>query len=322
MTGPLVNRPDIRLAMLGMVEGNGHPYSWSAIFNGYEPEAMARCPYPGIVQYLAKEPADAFGIPGARVTHIWTDEPEDAIRVSRAARIPHVVQAPEDVIGHVDAVLIATDIGSEHVARCRPFVEAGVPVFVDKPLADNAADLRQFESWLADGRPILSSSCMRYAKEFLPYRLSTSSLGALRFATMTMAKSWKRYGIHALEGLYPILGSGFRTVRNTGAPGRDIVHLTHDGGADIVIATVTDMAGAFGHLQLCGTDAAVHVPFQDTFYAFKAQLAAFVDYLRTGRRPFPHDETRELVTMVIAGLQSREQDGRVVRLDELQVTSR
>ncbi|MDD3926903.1 MAG: hypothetical protein PHT33_09620 [bacterium] len=33
---------DIRLAMLGMVDGNGHPYSWSAIFNGYDREEGGR----------------------------------------------------------------------------------------------------------------------------------------------------------------------------------------------------------------------------------------------------------------------------------------
>ena len=35
----LVKDPDhIRLAMLGMVDGNGHPFSWSAIINGrYDP---------------------------------------------------------------------------------------------------------------------------------------------------------------------------------------------------------------------------------------------------------------------------------------------
>ena len=46
--GALVNRDEIRLAMLGMVDGNGHPYSWSAIFNGYHREAMADCPFAGI----------------------------------------------------------------------------------------------------------------------------------------------------------------------------------------------------------------------------------------------------------------------------------
>jgi len=32
----------IKLAMIGTVEGNGHPYSWSAIFNGYDKK---RWPY-------------------------------------------------------------------------------------------------------------------------------------------------------------------------------------------------------------------------------------------------------------------------------------
>ncbi len=48
----------------------------------------------------------------------------------------------------------------------------------------------------------MSSSCMRYAKEFLPYRLSTN-LGALRLATITtVTKSWECCGIHALEAIH------------------------------------------------------------------------------------------------------------------------
>ena len=54
--------------------------------------------------------------------------------------------------------------------------------FVDKPLVDNVADLRTFVQWVDEGKPILSSSCMRYAKEFLPYRLSIDELGKPRFA--------------------------------------------------------------------------------------------------------------------------------------------
>ncbi|MBO9599184.1 MAG: oxidoreductase, partial [Cohnella sp.] len=123
---------DLRLAMLGMVEGNGHPYSWSAIFNGYHSEELAKCPYDVIRDYLRKEPEDKLQIEGARVTHIWADDPEDALRVAATARIPHVVRRPEDVIGQVDAVIIPT--GEGQVERCHPFVEAGIPVFADKPL--------------------------------------------------------------------------------------------------------------------------------------------------------------------------------------------
>ena len=173
---------EIRLAMLGMVDGNGHPYSWSVIFNGYHPEEMAKCPFAGIPVYLNKEPKDTLRIPGVRVTHIWTDDPADARHVAKASRIPNVVDRPEDVIGQMDAVIVATDKGHEHVARCKPFVDAGLPIFVDKPMVDNEADLRTFSRWVADGAAILSSSCMRYGKEFMPYgaRRTSSAPFALR----------------------------------------------------------------------------------------------------------------------------------------------
>jgi predicted dehydrogenase len=308
---------EIRLAMLGMVDGNGHPYSWSAIFNGYNAQEMAKCPYPTIPAYLGKEPSETLRIPGARVTHIWTDEPADAERVAEASLIPNVVKQPQDVIGEVDAVIAATDIGHEHVARCRPFVEAGLPVFVDKPLVDNEADLLTFSTWVASGARIMSSSCMRYAKEYFPYRLSTHDLGEMRFASITTPKTWERYGIHALEGIYPILGPGFTSVRNTGAPERNIVHLKHGCGADVIVVATNDLYGAFGVLQLCGTAGHATVAFADTFYAFKAQLAAFIEYLRTHRRPFPFAETQELMKLVIAGIRSRDEGGREVALSEI-----
>ena len=201
---------ELRLAMLGMVDGNGHPYSWSAIFNGFEAEEMAKCPFPTIPDYLSKEPEENLSIPGAKVTHVWTDDPADAPKVAAASRVPNVVKRAEDVIGEVDAVIVATDKGHEHVDRCRPFVEAGLPVFVDKPLVDNEPDLQQFRRWVInENRPILSSSSMRYCKEYMPYRVSTHNLGALRYVTITTPKTWERYGIHALEGMYPIVGPGF-----------------------------------------------------------------------------------------------------------------
>ena len=104
--GPLVRDvSNIRLAMLGMVDGNGHPYSWSAIFNGYDRRWMQECPFPVIPEYLFAQPEEAFGIRGAHVTHIWTDDPKDAEHVAKAARIPNVVARPEDVIGEVHGQL-------------------------------------------------------------------------------------------------------------------------------------------------------------------------------------------------------------------------
>jgi len=316
-SNPLVKRDEIRLAMLGMVEGNGHPYSWSAIFNGYDEEAMASCPYPVIPEYLGKEPKETLQIPGARVTHIWTDDPAQAQHVARCSLIPNVVATDTDVIGQVDAVIVATDKGYEHVDRCRPFVEAGLPLFVDKPMVDNAQDLRVFCDWIGQDRAIMSSSCMRYCKEYMPYRASTHELGELRYVSISTPKSWERYGIHALEGMYPILGPGFISVRNTGTAERSIVHLKHERGVDVLVAACKDMFGAFGVLTLCGTAGHAQVTMKDTFYAFKSQLAEFIRYLRTGTRPFAFDETVELMKLLIAGIQSRQESGREVFLAEI-----
>lgn len=317
----MIKPPDvIRLAMLGCTSGNGHPYSWSALFNGYDRDLMSReCPYSGIPAYLNKEPDDTLTIPGAKVTHICCtgDGGFTAEHVAKCTRIPNVVEKPVDVIGAVDAVIIATDDGAEHVERARPFVEAGVPVFVDKPMVDNAPDLQVFMDWVAAGKAIMSSSCMRYAKEYLPYRLSTHELGVLRFVSITTPKSWERYGIHALEGIYPILGPGFLSVRNTGSPDRNVVHLKHRAGVDVIVVATTDLFGSFGCLQLCGTAGSRQLCFGDSYFAFKAQLASFIDYVRTGVRPFPFEETVELMKLVIAGIQSREGGGREIALEEV-----
>ena len=310
---------ELRLAMLGLVDGNGHPWSWSALYNGWDEAAMRACPFAAIPAYLG-ENRDRAPIEGARVTHIWTDDPTQAPLIARAALIPEVLQRPQECLGKVDAVLIATDKGGEHIERARPFVEAGLPVFVDKPLCDNASDLKIWCDWVAQGRPILSNSAMRYAREFAPFHrggVRRAELGALRLGAITTPKSWERYGIHALESIFPIFGPGFVSARNTGAAGRDIVHFRHREDADVVVAAIEDALGSFGALQLCGTQGFAHAKMDDSYFAFRAQLEAFADFVRTGERPFPWSETVELMQMVIAGIWSREQGGREVLLNEV-----
>ena len=62
----------LKLGIIGTSKGNGHPYSWSAIFNGYDPKYMKNCPYPVIYDYLSKQKFPEDNIKGASVTHIWT----------------------------------------------------------------------------------------------------------------------------------------------------------------------------------------------------------------------------------------------------------
>jgi predicted dehydrogenase len=308
---------ELRLAMLGMIEGNGHPYSWSAIVNGYEPAEMAKCPYAGIPKYLGAQPLESVRIPGARVTHIWTDDPADAPKVARASKIEHVVSKPDEVIGKVDAVIISTDDGDDHVRRARPFVEAGLPVFVDKPMATNVADLNQFLRWHLAGRTVLSTSGMRYMPEMRRIAEQREQLGELRWITSFTSKTWERYGIHALEAVYPVLGPGFLSAQTNHQTGSDIVHLAHRGGVQVTLAAVHDGYGSFGAVHVYGTKGDLPLKLADTYTAFRAQLVAFIDLLRTGVRPLPLSQTVELMAIIIAGRRSREQGGRVVTIKEI-----
>jgi len=99
----LVKNPhDIKIGIVGCTKGNGHPYSWSAIFNGYDKEQISKkCPFPGIALYLNKEPKESFGINGAVITHISCkgNGGFSAEDVSASSLIPNVTEEPEDMIG-------------------------------------------------------------------------------------------------------------------------------------------------------------------------------------------------------------------------------
>ncbi len=303
--------------MLGMIPGNGHPYSWGAIVNGYDNKAMAGCPYPVIPRYLDAQPAGSVGIPDARVTHIWTDDPDDAAKVARASLIPRVVDEPRDVIGEVDAVIIATDDGFDHVRRARPFVEAGLPVFVDKPLATSIDELRAFCSWHRGGARLLSSSGLRYAEELESFLATRSGVGELRWICGLSCKTWERYGIHLLEPMFRITGPGFESIRLESRPGMDIAHLVHRSGVELTLPVIHDGGATFGAMHVCGTAGQASFRFSDTYTNFRRQMLGFIEFARSGVEPYPFSETVEMMTVLIAGLQSRAQDSRRVEIAEI-----
>lgn len=296
----------LRIAMLGLIEGNGHPFSWSAIINGYDPAFTDQCP-PVITQYLAARSPEEVRIPGAAVTHIWTDRPGDALAVAKFARIPHIAAKMEDVIGEVDAVIIATDDGTDHARRARPFVEAGLPVFVDKPLATTLPELRQFAEWQADGAKILSSSGMRYAAE-----LDTLKDGSWDWISGVTCKSLERYGIHALEPIFKIFGPGFELVHCTSHHGQYLVHATHRGGSQATLAVLEKAIPCIGAFHAYGTAGHRTAQVLDTYSAFRGQLVTATEWFRSGLEPFPFAHTVEMMGVIIAALRSREQGGAIV----------
>lgn len=321
---PLGNK-ELKIGILGMKEGNAHPYSWSAMINGCDCEMMSKwigSEFPVIPAYLGKQPASSFGIPGTKITHIcFTGHGtrKMAEQCAEAAFIPNVADRPGELIGEVDAVICAADDGSEHVERCRPFIEAGIPVFIDKTLADCEEDLQTFVKWHEEGARFIASSHLRYAKEMQPYYEDHYELGELKYLCSPMVGIWDHYGMHSLEGIFPLLGPGFEWVRNCGTYEAGMVHLYHRSGCDIDIPMGLSIKPGWcvlGVLML-GTLDSKMVTMADPFYAFKKQLEKFVHFLRTGEEPVPFEHVIEMNKVIIAGIRSQKEGGRKVMLDEI-----
>lgn len=303
----------IRLAFLGTNEGNGHIFSWSAIINGdFDKELMKECGYPVIYQYLTAQKKENLGIKGAKVTHVWTEDKSYSGKVAKTTFIDNVVDNPEDVIGRVDAVVITTDIGSKHLKLAKPFIEKDIPVFIDKPLTDNEDDLKKFEEYFRENKPVLSSSSLRYAKEIENLKIDRKEI---EFVSVIMCKDWERYGVHAVEGIYKILGGGIESVFKIGEDKINSFHILWKNGKKAEVQMVYN-SRIFGRFFIFGEKDTIEIGTNDYFYMFKKQMETFIKFIKERKYPYSPFETIEITKTIIAGIKSGKLK-RKVKLEEI-----
>ncbi len=303
----------LRLGIIGLSLGNGHPYSWSAIFNGYDKQRMAKCPFPTIPDYLGKVDPAMMGIEGARVTHIWTQDRTVSEDVAGASRIDHVADDAADLIGAVDAVILARDDGENHLRMAKPFIEADIPILIDKPLTDNAEDLRQFVKYYEAGKPIMSCSSVRYSAALCRAK---EQAGRVLTAHAITGKYWRTYGIHLIEGIYAVMGGGVGVVQNVGREGEEIVHLQYADGRHAILQTFKNIKYV-NHLSFYGESGYAIVAESDPYSSFKAMLTDFVKMLKTGKPVLDWRQTVETAWIVSAAMRSLREGSRIVRLSEI-----
>lgn len=295
----------IRLGILGMSEGNGHPYSWSAIFNGYDPAHMALCPYAAIPTYLAERRFPDDQIAGARVTHVWCQDRTQAEAVAAAALVDVVVDRPEEMIGQVDAVLLARDDPETHLELARPFLLAGLPVYIDKPLATSRAAAREIfalEQWPGQ---VFTCSALRYAAEFSLSAAERAELGALRHIQATTPKDWKRYAIHVIDPLLRLAGPQGRVVSHARLGHREAVTLSvaWESGLTATISALGGGVAAPLDLRLLGAGGRRQLAFADSFSCFRAALADFIEGVRRRERRIGMEETMAAMELVELGME-------------------
>ena len=302
-----------QVGIIGLSEGNGHPFSFGSIINGFSPEGLSVSGWPGIYEYVRRRHPSEFGLNGWKITHAWTQDPESTGRLCAACNISHSVRDYREFLGNVDAVIIARDDYETHFEMARLFLEAGLPVFVDKPLSLDLSELSVFKPYLQTGQ-LMSCSGMRYARELDEPRANLSAYGRLKLIRGAIVLSWEKYGVHLLDAAFGITSARPVSVRMLPAE-HAFAAVRLDDGTLVQIDALGECAPTF-HLELFGTQRNSAFDITDNFSMFRRMLWEFLTSIDTGRAAIPSEKTLDVMRVLIAGRISRSED-REVLLDEI-----
>ena len=276
----------IRLGIIGLSPGNGHPYSWSAICNGYNSLVMQDCGFPTIPEYLSKQNWPEAKIDGVQVTHVWTQDRGLSEHIASASLIPYVVDKPEQMLPYIDGLLLARDDAINHQSLVAPFLRAGVPVYIDKPIALNLSAFDELHSLQVYPGQIFSCSALRFSPEFQVSEGELSRIGPLQLVTGTIPKYWATYSIHLIDPLLNILGpmqSPKVLFDKTLSDNGRIMGLKFgEGGPQVILTTLGGLCQGPAELRFHGRSGWISLEFHDSFTAFRAALSHFIEGIGSG----------------------------------------
>lgn len=226
-----------------------------------------------------------------------------------------IVERPEALPGKVDGVLIESVDGSVHLERAKPFLEAGVPCYVDKPFTCSLAEAKELASLAeARGLPIFSSSSLRYGLEIQEFAAKAEETGRVLGAeAFSPAPSHPRnpglfhYGIHGLETLYALMGPGCKSLTCTSTDGGEVATGLWEDGRIGVLRGIREGAGGYGFTAYC--EKGIVSSTVNTAYIYRELLKQIVALFETGKSPLDIAVTVEIVAFIEAAMTSAKAGG-------------
>lgn len=231
-------------------------------------------------------------------------------------KVPHVAKRPEEMIGRADAVIIHSCNWDLRLARAAAFVEAGVPVLLDKPVVGCMRDVETLRAWAKKGAVIAGGSSLRCCYETQAFLAKPASeRGAVHAAFAGCGVDDFNYGIHAYANLFGLMGTGCMKARWLGRHVQDQYELTWlDGRRGIV--TVGDLPWIPSYATAV-TETGVWQFTPDLTRIYRALLERDLPILERKKPPMPIDDLLEPEIAAIAALASKRARGEPVMLAAL-----
>jgi len=231
-----------------------------------------------------------------------------------------IVDSIDALLDRVDVVLLETNDGRPHLEQALQVMKRGKRVFVDKPVAGSLTDaVAIFEASKRYKTPVFSSSSLRYGK-------NTQAVRAGKIGKVTRAETsspcslepthpdlfW--YGIHGVESLFTVMGTGCQSVERTvSTASEDVVVGQWAGGRTGTFHGYREGKGGYGGTAE-GTEGTMEVGESPGYRPLIVEIAKF---FRTGTPPVSAEETLEIYAFMEAADESKRQNGAPVTLESV-----
>ena len=274
---------------------------------------------------LFNDPKDPEHVPGIRVVAAFPggspDLPDSANRVEKftaEVKDKWSVEIVADIASlgpKVDALLLLSLDGRRHLEQARQAISLKKPMFIDKPMAASLADAREIFRLAGEAKvAVFSSSALRFIPSIAQARTDASLGGVLGCAAYSPCPLephhpdlfW--YGIHGVEILYTIMGSGCESVVRV-----------HTDDADLVVGRWKDgRIGTFRGLRkgvepygalVFGEKRMVRAE-PDGGSIYRPMLLEVAKFFHGGAPPVSAEETLELLAFMEAADASKVDGGR------------
>jgi predicted dehydrogenase len=228
-----------------------------------------------------------------------------------------IVDSIEELLRKVDVVLLESVDGRPHLDQVKPVFKARKPVFIDKPVAGSLADAVQIYHLAREANvPCFSSSSLRFSPGILAMRHDPkvgAVIGCAAYGPSPLEEHhpdlfW--YGIHGVEALFTVMGTGCESVTRVHTSGTDLVVGTWRDGRIGTFRGIRDGKKDYGALVF-GSKGIAHSGGDGGYEPLVVEICKF---FQTGHAPVSAEETLEIFAFMEAADESKRQGGQPVKV--------
>lgn len=261
------------------------------------------------------------GFADMQVTAVYGDEGiEKSQRVQEFFPDAVIVETPEQMLGLVDAVMITSRDGVLHYPYAKPFLEAGIPMFVDKPFTVDPDEARALVALAKKNQVRLcGGSSLKCCPDVVKMGNTRQELGETLLTGFTSAplapnspySGFYFYASHLVELCLAVFGwePEAVTARNNGGKVTAILHYPM---FDAVCAYTPECYRYF--VQLTGRGDVLEAVEIDLAPAYYLEAEEFAQMLRTGSMPYSYEQLMEPVFCMNA-IEASYKSGKTVRIE-------